>query len=303
MLVYTIDKIITDESVMPDQIIGDGILPYNSFLLITSAAKGRKSMLTFNLAIAIAAGKSFFCFKINKPHKVLVLSAEGGYFSNRERIKKMCKEMKPNEGNLYFCFDPRIKLEVDEDYEKLREIINEYKPEVLAIDPFVKFHHLDENSATEMGLILERLRNLIEDFNLSIILIHHEGKDSSNGARGSSAILGEYDSCINISRIGGKNSLKHKLEFDLRQSVNPEPIKLLFDSNTLWFEDEYSQVFKFVKEYGPINKKDLVDLLVAEGLYAHDHPSGAYKAIDREVEKENIFLDTDELYKMVKKEI
>lgn len=296
MDLHSIERILADNSEVPDQIIGNGILPYVAFLLITSAAKGRKTMLAFNLVIAIACGISFLCFKIIKPHKVLVLSAEGGYFSNWERIKKMCRIMKPDQNNLLFSFDPRIQLNNDEDYEKLRETINRIKPDVLVIDPFVKFHHLDENSATEMSLVLGRMRNLIEDFKLSIILIHHEGKDSSNGARGSSAILGEYDSCINISRIGGKNSFKHKLEFDLRHAQNPEPVKSFFNQNTFWFES-VSPIFNLVKNYGPINKKDLVDLLIVEGFY--DSQSGAYKAIDKEIEQKSIFLDTDDLLKIV----
>ena len=85
-------------------------------------------MLAANLAISIASGNSFSFFDIKKTFKVLVLSAEGGYFPNRDRLKKMCAAVNFNgSNNLNLCFDSRFKIENDEEYQEIKDIIEEYR--------------------------------------------------------------------------------------------------------------------------------------------------------------------------------
>ncbi len=293
MKFYTLEQLLIDESVPPKAIIGDGILLPQTLMLITGLPKAKKSMLAANLTIALASGKSFSFFKIDKPHKVLVLSAEGGYFPNRDRFKAMCAEIdfKGSE-NVKLCFDTRIKLEEEEDFEELEDIISEFNPDVLLIDPFVKFHHKDENSAKEMGMILEKLRNLIEDHSLSIILIHHLGKAPQNGARGSSAILGEYDSCLTLNKT--KDEDKLRVDFDLRHAANPATSIIRFDQTTFWFALDENKFVKILKDSGPLSKKDWVAKSLELGIYLND--SGAYKRIDKELERGNVSLDGESYY-------
>ncbi len=292
MDIYTLDSILKDDSETPEAIIGNGILLKQTMLLITGQQKAKKTMLGYNLSIALARGKSFANFTIKKPHKVLILSAEGGYYPNRDRIRKMV-ETAPvgNKDNLAISFDTRIKIEDDKSYEELRQIIKERKPNVLVIDPFIKFHNLDENSAKDMGIVLERLRNLIEDFELSIILIHHLGKISSSGARGSSAISAEYDSGITIIKTKDRN--KCKFAYDLRHAFSPEPKEMVFNTKTFWFEEDLPPIIKLLKECGATTKTDMVEFLMVEDYY--DSQSGAYKAITSALNKETIYVDEKNL--------
>ncbi|MDR3669135.1 MAG: AAA family ATPase [Ignavibacteriaceae bacterium] len=301
---YSLDHLLKDKSERPIDLIGDGILINKSLLLITGAKKARKTFLAYNLGIALAAGGSFGGFIIPQvKNRVLILSAEGGYFPNRERIQNMCKwiddeSRKKLDINLEVCFDPRIKLEDEADYKLLSNKIEKYKPSVVIIDPFVKFHQLEENDASDMGIILGRLRNLIEDFNTAIILVHHLGKDPNHCARGSSAILGEYDSCITISKVGGDEKCKHRIEFDLRHAISPDPKVIIFDKESFWFYEDISPIASLVKEHGHLNKQDLVELIVEQGLYKK---SGAYKAVNRLVTSGELKLNSDELYEIVQK--
>lgn len=293
MEIYSLEEVINDKTLPPSPIIGDGILLPQTLLLITGLPKAKKSMLAANLVIAIASGKSFSFFKIEKPYKVLALSAEGGYFPNRDRFKTICSAINfSGDGNVKVCFDSRIKLEDDNDYEELEDILEDFKPEVLVLDPLVKFHHKDENSAQEMGIILERLRNIIEDHKLAIILVHHLGKSPQNGARGSSAILGEYDSSLTLTRI--KDSNKVKVDFELRHAEAPSTKTILFNPIDFWFGLEENEFVKILKDHGSLPKKDWVDLSLELGLYKDD--SGAYKRIDKELELGSVVLNTDGTY-------
>ena len=86
---------------------------------------------------------------------------------------------------------------------------------------------------------MSQLRMLIEDYNLSIILVHHAGKDVSRGARGSSVLSAEYDSCISISKA---DAITIKLSFDMRHVETPDPKWLRFNTDNYWFEETTNQI-------------------------------------------------------------
>jgi RecA-family ATPase len=284
MEILTLDSILNDNSQPPEQLIGDGVFLKESLLLITGAKKVRKTFLSYNLGIALASGYSFAGFDIKNKNKVLILSAEGGYYPNRERIQTMCKEInQEDELLLNICFDPRTKLENDDDYDNIKQILDEKLPDILIIDPFVKFHSLDENSAKDMGKILDRIRMLITDHHLSIILVHHLGKDQTHGARGSSAILGEYDSCITLTKEGSEAKSTNRIEFDLRHAISPESRILVFNKESFWFEEDISPFIKLITELGEMSKKELIELSVSKNLYPQ---STAYKRF-AELEAQN----------------
>ena len=87
--IKTFYEIANDHSEPPQPIIDDGILLDSSLLTIIGKHKSNKSFLAFNLGVAIASGIEFAGFKVIDKHRVLILSAEGGYYPNRERIQRM----------------------------------------------------------------------------------------------------------------------------------------------------------------------------------------------------------------------
>ena len=261
--IRTLAEILGDNTPEPADIIKGGILKNKSLLLIAGQQKSKKSFLAMNMALAIATGKPFACFAIDAPHSVLVLSAEGGEFSNKKRMEKMCRgKGMTSTTNINLCFDSRWKLDTVDDYRDIRNKIIEKRPEVVIIDPLVKFHYSDENSSSEMAVILNRLRELIEDLNISIILVHHMGKNEDGGARGSSAILGEYDTYIQIAK--GKES--QKLKFDMRHVETPGDLEIKFNPETFWFESaNQNPLLKLVQECGELKMHDLIVKLVEGG--------------------------------------
>jgi RecA-family ATPase len=246
----SINDILEDTTTAPPAIIDNGILLENTVLLIFGKPKTRKTFLSNNLAIAIAQGQSFSVFRIPNPRRVVHLSAEGGYYSMRDRIKQMYRSVSTQvQNNLDICFNAQLILNNDEELTKLEGLLKEKRTEVLIMDPFVRFHNLDENSSTDMTEVLRRIRRLIEELNISVILVHHTGKAEGANARGSSAITGDYDSAIQITTTG--DSLVHEFSFDMRHVETPDPIEVKFNPETLWFEQtEIDPVEKAFAELG-----------------------------------------------------
>lgn len=65
----------------------------------------------------------------------------------------------------------------------------------------------DENSSQDIGQAIRAMDGIREAFNCCVMAIHHSGKDSARGARGSSAILGAVDASMKIERVGETVSL------------------------------------------------------------------------------------------------
>jgi hypothetical protein len=73
---------------------------------------------------------------------------------------------------------------------------------VFIFDSFLRFHAADENSATEMAVVMEELRRLCV-LGATTVVIHHRAKSESTLYRGSSDILAGADLAVSLSRKAG----------------------------------------------------------------------------------------------------
>ena len=287
MKIYTLGQVLTDHSSPPPAIVSDGVLLDGTLLMIYGPKKAMKSYLAANLGLAIATGQNFAGFKIVSPRKVLMLSAEGGYYPNRERLQIMAEQVDPKMfENFHVCPDARILLTEAKDVGALKDTLARIQPKVLVMDPLIKFHQADENSAKEMADVMRLIQHIKEDHGLSVILVHHMGKTESAGPRGSSVITGEYDSAIGVTPKAGK----HCLSFDMRHVETPPDRVVQFNSATRWFEQEGGiNPIASILLSDPskkFDKKTLVDACVQADMY---QKTSAYAAINKAVE--NGFLE------------
>ena len=292
--VMSFHDIVNDESEPPPPIIDDGVLLDRSLLIIVGQPKANKSFLALNMGVAIASGTDFAGFSVVDKHRVLFLSAEGGYYSNRERIKTITADIDGADlQEIYFSIKIVPDLESDADDAIFKECIEKYNPKVLILDPFIRFHTADENSSSSMSNIFAKIRKLIDGHDIAVILVHHEGKNASKGGRGSSVIHAEYDSCIKIKKQKNGN---HMFEFDMRHVETPEPKELVFNTDTFWFEDPYksSPVVEYLKTNGSSSKNDIVShVIAAQGC----SQATAYRRI-KAVVKEGTIVKDGKKYKL-----
>lgn len=297
--IHKIEELYEFKKNTPEEIIKNGILEVSTLLLISGQPKARKSFLTYNLALGIATGRSFAGFQIPNAQKVILISAEGGKYSNSNRITKMIDSMNLTEQELStlnenFCisFIPKLWLNDESARQSLEDIIRQHQPGVLVLDPFIRFHTLNENSANEMGNIFGILGEIMSKYNTSIILVHHHGKNDHNGARGSSAIRGDYTSGIKISTTDDK--VHHKLEFELRNSEPKDSIILYFNSETFWFQNildiKQDAMMEVLREHGLLKKSEWVRIALKEKIAGK---STVYKRIDSLEEAQLVKLVDD----------
>ncbi|NQV16212.1 AAA family ATPase [bacterium] len=228
------EQIINDPRPKPEDLIGGGLLPSAGLLVITGSEKVFKSFISLEMAIHLVSGGDWQGHSITKPYKCIVLNAEGGYYSLRDRLKSMIEGHKKsfNHENLYLSEVVSLNLLEAADYSLLSQELAKHKADVLVIDPLVRFHDGDENASNDMAGVMSVLRELIQQFKISIILIHH-GTKGGIPMRGSSVMLGEYDSMMHLTTTQKDASLN--IGITLRHAPKPPDMKLIFHPDTFSF--------------------------------------------------------------------
>jgi biotin operon repressor len=122
--------------------------------------------------------------------------------------------------------EPIVRL--PEGIERLAVTLAESQPRLLLLDPLIRLHRADENSASEMSVILDGLRGLARRSKTAILLVHHARKSASgssgSGLRGSSDLHAFGDSNLYLRRLQQDETLELKIEH--RAAAPPEPLKI-----------------------------------------------------------------------------
>lgn len=101
-------------------------------------------------------------------------------------------------------------------------------PSVIVVDTLHRFLLGDENSAQDAKTMLDACNSLMNEFNCSVVLVHHTGvsDDAQHRARGSSAWRGALD--IEISIVPGKDEQPMQIvqrkskDAEIAETVNVE---------------------------------------------------------------------------------
>ncbi|MFC1804296.1 AAA family ATPase [Candidatus Omnitrophota bacterium] len=214
---------------------GQGILCPRSKAIISGPEGIGKSLIALNLAVSLASGLPYLGFEIPEKKKVLYLNFEISPRNLQKRLKRILEYRGLEAGELFldtiFWFD----INNNDSFERLREALGGGKYDVLIIDCMYKVHSGDENSEQETKRVLDRLDLLIQEFGISVVLIHHHNKGDRRGTqrmRGSTVIPAWVDTAINLSKKGKVI----KMDFDkVRNGEQPESI-IIAINDQLWLE-------------------------------------------------------------------
>lgn len=162
--------------------------------LIGGAPKSCKSWLALEMALAVASGRPCLgCFEAIDPGPVLLYAAEDSPRQVRARLSGLARARQVDFEDLavHLILEPKLRLDAPEDQERLAAALRSHRPKLLVLDPFVRLHRLDENSAAEVSALLADLRAWQREFGVAIVLVHHPRK--SNGDAGGQALRGSSD--------------------------------------------------------------------------------------------------------------
>lgn len=263
---------------LPDpQYLIDGIIPEKSFVVLSAAPGSGKTFLILSMLYAIASGTNWLNLK-TRSASVLYAYGEGGA-GLKARIAVLKLRFDTKMPVRFLVTPPHLNSPSD-----LLRFINQLRglesiPQIIVIDTLARaFVGGDENSARDMGLLVNGVSSLISDTGSSVVLLHHTRKGGGE-IRGSSALMGAVDVAIQIdgSDIGSQQFIKclkmkddepfPDICFVLQKTILPDGKSSLHPVRDQLFENagEQSRVKKRAT-----SKDHLKDLLSLIGEAASD---------------------------------
>lgn len=178
-----------------------GVLPAAELIVVYGESTSGKSFFTLDILIAVARGLPWRHHITTKGRCVYVVAEGAGGFQNRLKAWAHVNQTPLSEINLYVLGDaPNLMLVPD--VKALIAAINAHGPvSCVVVDTLAQVMiGGEENSATDMGKVVAHCKAIHKHTGATVILIHHSGKNSEKGARGSSALRAAADAELEIVR-------------------------------------------------------------------------------------------------------
>lgn len=168
------------------------ILPKRGITFLGGASGSYKTWAAMHLALSVAQGKEFLFKYPAYKARVLYLDEENGDISLFTRFQLLAEGygLERPFDNLHVATFSGMKLDMEDHMETLDQYIEDNNIKVVVIDSMVRCMIGQEDKATEVRLVFDNLKSMMEKrTELSFVLLHHTKK----GAKGMDALRGSGD--------------------------------------------------------------------------------------------------------------
>jgi RecA-family ATPase len=228
-----------------------GVLREQSVSLLYGRRGCYKSFLALDLATCLATGTPWHDHAIPTPGLVLYIAGEGGGgMVQRARAWVEAHGLAPSVINLLFIIEPVVVTATSDDMDLLIERIREaigwlpagtpdpddghifetplahQWPALIVIDTLARCFIGDENAPEDMGQFIQGVDRLKHEFNTSVLILHHTGRDESH-ERGHTALGGACDTVYRVDHDAETQTLTLTNE-KMKDAREPAPMDLSY---------------------------------------------------------------------------
>jgi putative DNA primase/helicase len=186
------------------QWVVDAMLPAGGTSILVARPKVGKTTLARDLAYCVAKGIPFLGRAVKRGTAVLLLMEE-----KRDELRGQVARLGIDGDDSVFVWTGAAPTNA---LEALHAVIQEHTPDLVVIDPILKFVRLkDANDYAEVSAALEPVTELARTTGTHLLFIHHQSKgDRSDGESilGSTALFGSVDTSLIMSRRDDVRTLK-----------------------------------------------------------------------------------------------
>lgn len=208
----------------------EGILPAKSFGVVYGPSGSYKSFLIMSWAAHIAIGQAWDGRKTKKA-AVLYVVAEGGIGAPRRAKALENAYLNGDELENFFVVNEPVHVASTYSERMLEATIEEIerekcvKVELVIFDTLARcFNGADENSTKDMNYFIAGCDTLKANKNLTVLVVHHSGKNEANAARGSSALKAACDFEYKVKRLDDNQGSPPALVLSCEKMKDDEPI-------------------------------------------------------------------------------
>lgn len=206
---------VEEEAEQPDQLI-ENLFDVGDKLAIIASSKVKKTMLTLQLCLCFAVGKSFIGLNIPKPRRVIYIQFEIKKNHCHLRLKRLCRalgvEASDLKDNLWILNARGKGLTGAEGIERIKAAIQNFHPELIVFDPLYKIATGVENTPEDTKTMLACFDMLAEVTGAAIAYVHHDAKGTpgdrniQDRGAGSNVLGRDYDACLAMSEHAAEPS-------------------------------------------------------------------------------------------------
>lgn len=232
-------KIITWDSIpsaadvpdLPVEWLCDRLIPRGGITLLAGEPSACKTWLALALAMAVSDGGQFLGLQCERA-PVLYLDRENPASVIRDRLARIGVDFTASHRHANFKYWGGWQTDAPPGIGDFRLEELSVRGPLIILDPFVRFHGRDENSASEMANVMAELRKLAFR-GASVLAIHHKSKADASKYRGSSDIAAGVDVGIALSKDktsdililqAFKNRMGTDFTFNVRPDFSPEAV-------------------------------------------------------------------------------
>jgi hypothetical protein len=177
--VENIESFLSD--IQPVTWLCNPIIAKGSLGFVAGLPETQKTWLMMDLAIEMSRRdrEGSWLNKFPVSHgRVLFIDQERFKGETQRRLKSMLaeKNIKADDLELYVQSGTTTRINLDESYEAFKRKVERIQPDLIIVDSFATFSTVEENSRREVQTVLERIKQIRQEYGCAVLFIDHENK-------------------------------------------------------------------------------------------------------------------------------
>lgn len=158
-----------------------GIISDKSLGFIAGLPETGKTWICMDLAVECARGGGYWLGKFPvKDAKVMYIDQERWKGETKRRLAAIIGAKAINresiQENLFIKSGTTIRLDLQQSFDAFRREVEKLRPSLIIVDSFATFHTKEENNRKDIQEVLERIKQIRNEFGVAFLFVDHEGK-------------------------------------------------------------------------------------------------------------------------------
>jgi RecA-family ATPase len=257
------------------------VLPRGDLMVLSGKPGDGKSLMAYEIAYQVLNGGMFAGNHIKKG-KVLFIQLDERKGTYKRRIESRGIDTESED----FAIMRRFRLS---DLSLLEEKLNDFRPDLIVLDNFRKAISgmgLDENKP-EAADTLDPLIELLEDYDASCVLIHHDNKNTQAQGQdrmsGSTNLISKAFSGFRIIRTSDNpNSTKIYMQSVKMRDGEPKKFEFNFERGENWYYSFIGEQDKSTQDLSMIQRiAEIIELNTQPALNKYEFGAGQIRELLR----------------------
>jgi len=241
---YRVEELLKREPAEPDWLVR-GMIARGQKILIQGPPKQMKTWFVLSLLKALSRGENVCGVPFWKTTvsgiKAVMVEEEHSTNALIQRVQQSLA----GTSNIVIPHRTGVKLlPKNPEFEDLLKFIDEFRPDLLVLDPLRSFFDGDENDSSVMQQVFAPLNLLLRKYpHMAVVVVDHTAKKPSDvlvyASRGSSVKGAEMDGVIDIRKFQKDEDVGVVVTGEFRDAETVENLSLKFEDGNLVYDDGF----------------------------------------------------------------